>query len=344
MRTCLARVLSVTVAVAALYGAAYGASPVVASTPPTHAQLRVSKPVPGIYYSWYHPSTFSSAKMSDLPEKPYDSTAPSTIQQQINEAAQSGITGFAASWTGSGTQEDKNFAQVLKYGAAYTEKTGTPFVSAIYLETDLLSIYGQTVSGAISYAIKHYMTNLAYFKWKGKPVLFIWDPLGQGRTLAYWSQLRQKLDPKHHEIWMVDSSRPDTTWLAPFDGFFVFSALYWCLPPRGTDIDSCDQTFRSTIDTYNQANGTDKIWAAPAQPGYNDLKLRGTTIGYTVPRSDGATYRTSWAGATSSSPDWVMVTTFNEWYEGTMIEPSKGYHDLYLDLTKKFTAQWRRSN
>jgi len=37
----------------------------------------------------------------------------------------------------------------------------------------------------------------------------------------------------------------------------------------------------------------------------------------------------------------VMVTTFNEWFEGTMIEPSRTYHHLYLNLTKRFSREWR---
>lgn len=133
---------------------------------------------------------------------------------------------------------------------------------------------------------------------------------------------------------------PYTSLLGAFDGFFVFSALYWCLPPQADTIDSCDQTFRAQLDSYNRASGTDRIWAAPVQPGYNDTRLRGAN-GYIVPRDDGATYRTSWLGAMSSSPDWVMVTTFNEWFEGTMIEPSRRYHGLYLRLTKRYSREWR---
>src|SRR5579872_1387615 len=249
---------------------AVGGSYATASGRSIAADARVSKPVLAFYYSWYHPGTFSSSKMPDLPSHPYESSDPATIHRQVREAAQSGITGFAASWTGPATQENQNLHQLLHYAATYQHQTGTPFSAAIYLETDLLSTYGQTVSGAMSYAINNFMSNPNYFTWHGRPVIFIWDPLGQGRTLAFWTALRRQLDPQHHEIWMVDSSRPYTSWLGAFDGFFVFSALYWCLPPRGLDIGSCDQTFRTALNAYNTAAGTHKIWAAPAQPGYDD--------------------------------------------------------------------------
>jgi hypothetical protein len=63
---------------------------------------------------------------------------------------------------------------------------------------------------------------------------------------------------------------------------------------------------------------------------------------YRVPRNNGATYRASWQGAISSRPDWISVSTFNEWFEGSMIEPGTRYGSLYLTLTGQYSALWRR--
>lgn len=41
-----------------------------------------------------------------------------------------------------------------------------------------------------------------------------------------------------------------------------------------------------------------------------------------------------------SSPEWITITTFNEWFEGAMIEPSVHYGNQYLNLTQQFTKQW----
>ena len=54
----------------------------------------------------------------------------------------------------------------------------------------------------------------------------------------------------------------------------------------------------------------------------------------------GATYRTSWMAALASNPDWITITTFNEWFEGAMIEPSVHYGNLYLDLTAQYAKLW----
>jgi hypothetical protein len=47
--------------------------------------------------------------------------------------------------------------------------------------------------------------------------------------------------------------------------------------------------------------------------------------------------------AMATDPEWaVTVTSWNEWPEGTQIEPGVGYGDLYLDLTAYFAARLKR--
>jgi hypothetical protein len=75
-------------------------------------------------------------------------------------------------------------------------------------------------------------------------------------------------------------------------------------------------------------------------PGYDDTRVPGRKGTYIVPRNNGATYRSSWSGALASNPDWITITSFNEWFEGSMIEPSVQYGNLYLNITQQFAKQW----
>ena len=44
-----------------------------------------------------------------------------------------------------------------------------------------------------------------------------------------------------------------------------------------------------------------------------------------------------------SGADWILICTFSEWHEGTEIEPSLEYGDLYINITHQFATQWKLS-
>ncbi|NJN99052.1 MAG: hypothetical protein HC875_35645, partial [Anaerolineales bacterium] len=52
----------------------------------------------------------------------------------------------------------------------------------------------------------------------------------------------------------------------------------------------------------------------------------------------GALYRATFDAALTSNPDWLLLSSFNEWVEGTYIEPGVQYGDKYLELTKEFVT------
>jgi hypothetical protein len=48
--------------------------------------------------------------------------------------------------------------------------------------------------------------------------------------------------------------------------------------------------------------------------------------------------------ALATDPQWaVLVTSWNEWPEGTQIEPSTTYGDFYLQLTAEFARRLKGS-
>jgi hypothetical protein len=91
-------------------------------------------------------------------------------------------------------------------------------------------------------------------------------------------------------------------------------------------------------------------------PGYNGVRAGELSI--SRPRRNGATYDALWRAALKAHPDGVTITSFNEWGEGTQIEPAApraGYlsyngswglqglaaEDSYLTRTAYWTARFR---
>src|SRR5581483_6327185 len=61
-------------------------------------------------------------------------------------------------------------------------------------------------------------------------------------------------------------------------------------------------------------------------PGYDGRRAGEAPVGR--PRRSGATYDSLWTAALAAGPDAVSITSFNEWGEGTQIEPAavhRGY-------------------
>jgi hypothetical protein len=53
-------------------------------------------------------------------------------------------------------------------------------------------------------------------------------------------------------------------------------------------------------------------------------------------RWGGETYRALWQEAAAAHPDYVLITSWNEWHEGSEIEPSVEYDSIMLNDTAGF--------
>jgi hypothetical protein len=69
--------------------------------------------------------------------------------------------------------------------------------------------------------------------------------------------------------------------------------------------------------------------------GYDDSKIREPSS--IVDRENGAYYRRQWEAALDGEPDLVMIHTWNEWAEGTLIEPTVEFGFKYLQLTLTYS-------
>jgi hypothetical protein len=189
----------------------------------------------------------------------------------------------------------------------------------------------------------------------------------QGRTPASTASDIQQLRPFGiTDFYVYDADRDDpAAWaqaLAPLDGVRVFgqTTLVGRAKAGGFDglytYDVGTWTGSTFARVCTQAHDVGLLCAPSVGPGYDARLATGDTLVRT--RSDGLSYDRMWRRAMRAQADLVTITSYNEWQEGTQIEParaqvgrpdydgawgSEGYaaRHAYLDATARWAARMR---
>lgn len=294
-----------------------------------HIQSSSDPLVLAFYYTWFDENTWSYDQLSDLPAQNYVSRDRGAMGRHIDQAKAAGIDAFLVAWYGPGgdNQTEPNLAALLEEAAARNFKIG------ILFETDSPFMGGtDAITGALRHALGVHANHPAYLRVDGRPVIFFWRPTIYG--VDTWRAIRNQVDPGYGSTWI--SEGVNTAYLSVFDGHHLYSNTW--NPP--SDLGAINQKFARWVAQARQDFGSYKYWVATVMPGYNDVRVRPGN-GFAKDREGGAYYERSWQAAIGSQPNWIIITSFNEWPEGTYIEPSAAFGDQYLQLTGRWSQQFK---
>ncbi|HEV8638131.1 MAG TPA: endo-1,3-alpha-glucanase family glycosylhydrolase [Chloroflexota bacterium] len=282
---------------------------------PMAAWASSDAPVVAKYYAWYDENTWGNGTLTDQPAQPYRSSDRAAVERQVGQAQSAGIDGFELNWWGPDNPTDANLQMLLEVARAKGFK--------VTVDVDLNSPFIRSrddAARALGY-LKRYYGDPAWFRVDGRPVVSFYGI--RKYSTGDWAAIRAT-SGNGDALWIGEGDQ--FGYLQVFDGMHPYSVA-WSGNPS------------AQLASY--ANRTraypGKLWVATVMPGYNDTRL-GRPNGFAVDRQGGNYYRNLWQGAIATQPAFVVITSWNEWPEGSYIEPSRGYGDLYLSITREMTG------
>lgn len=262
---------------------------------------------------------------ADYPvEGPYDSRDRSTVVRHLQLAEEAGIDGFIVSWWGFGTFEDQVFRLMLDVA----EEVGTPVKLTIYYET--VGGGRDETAEEIERIVGEYGGRDAFLKLQGKPVVFIYSRAVNQMSLEDWDYVLRKVRYDGFNAFFIADSF-DRRAAEVFDGLHMYNPV--AVLSQGGNLTELYLGAMRLADEYGV------LFAGTVLPGYDDTRIRQPGLVY--PRNGGETYRRTWDAALASHADWVLVCSWNEWHEGSEVEPSLEYGDLYIRLTAEYAERFK---
>jgi hypothetical protein len=280
--------------------------------------------VTAFYYPWYGTSDHDGAwrHWNQLAHKPpadiassfypqrgaYSSRDPAVLAAQMADLRSARIGVIAVSWWGQGTWEDSSLDAVFAAAGSagikiafhmepYQGQTAASLASDIrylldrYRTSSALERVSRPTSGDPSTAVRPVFYLFASSR---LPVADLKATIAGLRATAYDS------------IVMIHSPKAISATRLGADGVYTYDAL------------ASPDAFATLVGDCRTAN---LICSPSVAPGFDNHNAVATGLLF-VDRAGGARYDAMWQAAISAGAEWISVTSYNEWHEGTQIEPA----------------------
>jgi len=310
------------------------------------------------YYPWYasphgpsgrgyHWTDVTEDSIFDSAHYPlhgaYDSNDENVIRSHMAIAKQAGIDAFIVSWWGIGSYEEKPVDEILRL-AEQMELNITFYYESV---RDLTK---DEIVDELTYLYESYSDHPAFLKVSGKPVIFVYAVSAYRRDPGFWLDVRGLVEENVGSIVLIGDTA-DEEYLHVFDGFHVYIYLRENASSFYRDCVNRFEVGVSTMDTdelFTAAYSGDDIdmmvkpFFLTVTPGF-DTTSWGQFEPY-LDRLEGETYAGYWEVVEEIGPHSVLITSWNEWHEGTELEPSREHGFDYINMTKGFIEEYKETS
>ena len=286
------------------------AAPIVAMAAPP---ARLAPEVTVFFYPWYarqdrdgdwrHWEANSHSPPEDVASNfyptrgAYSSSDPAILDAQMAEIRAAGIDVVASSWWGRNSYEDSVLPQVAAAAAAHGLRLA--ILHEPYVGRSVASVDQDVAYLRSSFNVRDfYLFDIHRFSatsWAA-----VRDRMGDVRLLGQSNNLTA----------VRSGTFANYAAASRFDGIFTYD------PVRYAPAD-----FAGVCASARQ----ERLACGPSvAPGYVATRTKPSDT-RVVGRDGGARYDAQWAGAIEAGPDLITITSYNEWHEGSQIEPAMPY-------------------
>jgi glycoprotein endo-alpha-1,2-mannosidase len=275
----------------------------------------------------------------------YSSSDPEILNRQMHQLNQAGIGVISVSWLGIGSFEASSLDLLMDIAAE--NKIAVNFHLEPAVQTSI-----ETVRDAIVYLIDTYRNHPAFYRdTRNAPngLFYVYD--SHTTPASQWARL---LTPAG------DLTIRGTRWDTALLGLLLNESDKAFIEASGMDgayayfaVDGF--TYGSTSANWpalvRWAESRDLLFVPSVGPGYRDQRIRPWNGRNWRDREAGGYYDCMFARAIAANPQLIGITSFNEWHEGTQIEPAmpfatsefeyRDYRPLAPDDYLHRTAYWR---
>lgn len=279
----------------------------------------------------------------------YSSSSYSIVTEHFKEINNHGMGVIVISWWGINEKDEngKNGDYLIPMLLDVAKKTNVKIVFHLepYKQRSALS-----TKNDIEYIIQKYGNHPSFYRYKGKPMFYIYDSY----LINNWDTILSpnakdtirgtSIDSYMISLYLGDQYK-NFIIQSNFDGIYTYFA-------------SIGFTQGSTPSNWKQlsqwCHDNKMIFIPSVGPGYIDTRIRPWNGQNTKSRENGEYYKRMFRDAIHSAPEIISITSYNEWHEGTQIEPSipkkindYKYEDFtpnepefYLKLTKDLVGEF----
>jgi hypothetical protein len=316
----------------------------------------VSKPYSGSWgYHWtlnhFNPDVTDPSGRKDIASwyypliGPYDSLDPELLEYHVLLMKLGGVDGVIVDWYGMdnfydyGINNQRTLALFnwtrkagLTFSLCYEDSTITSEVNGGFITSANAITHAQQT---MLYVQTNFFTNNGYLRWSNAPVFLNFGPQ-TFKTNAHWASIFSVLNATNQPAFYTEDNR-----LAVGAGAFDWPPM--SLSGGGTLTPSQLQSYLASFD---QKGAAWPSFVSSAFPRFHDIYAQagvGSTYGY-LDDANGTTLTNTLLRALTNHSAMVQVATWNDYGEGTVVEPTLDYGYRDLGIIQGFRRQYLDSS